>query len=439
MKAVFLCGGSSRRMFPMAEDKFLLRFLGKPLLLHQVHTAQEAGLDDFVFVGNPGNIEKIEAVINAEANVKAAFAVQHKPLGIAEAVRSAAELLEGPVLLINPNDVFAISAYEHMLTHPEPPAAARILGFRVKDYFPGGYLETDGEGCLAHIVEKPPQGEEPSDLVNILIHEHDDPKRLLEYLDAVQSTEDDVYERALDLMVRDGVRIKVVPYGDFWAPIKYPWHILRVMEHYLDATGRAISPTATVSHSASVEGNVVLDEGVRVLENAVVRGPVYVGKNSVIGNNALLRSYVHIGANSVVGYSTEVKHTYIGDGCWFHSNYIGDSIIDDECSFGSGAITANFRLDEAQIRVEVDGKGIDTGHDKLGAMVGAGCRIGINAGLMPGIRVGTDCFVGPHVCLTQDLAPDKKALLRAGPYEVTDNTMAPRHSTRERLLRTLQG
>lgn len=439
MRAIFLCGGTGRRMFPITEDKFLLRFLGKPLLLHQLETARKAGLDDFVFVGNPENIEKIKALVNQLPDIRAQFAVQRRPLGIAEAIRSAAELLEGPVLLVNPNDVFGISAYEQIMTHSWPTPVARMLGYRVKEYFPGGYLEMDGEGHLVHIVEKPPPGEEPSDLVNILIHEHDDPKRLLEYIEGVQSTKDDVYERALDLMVSDGMRIKVVPYDDFWAPIKYPWHIFPVMEHCLDTAERAIAPTATVSQSASLEGNVVLDEGVRVLENAVVRGPAYVGKNSVIGNNALVRSYVHVGANSVVGYSTEVKHSYIGDGCWFHSNYIGDSIIDDDCSFGSGAITANFRLDEAQIRIELDGKEIDTGHNKLGAMVGAGCRIGINAGLMPGARVGTNCFVGPHVCLTQDLAPGKKALLRAGPYEVTDNAVATRRSTREQLLRRLQG
>lgn len=439
MKAVFLCGGSSRRMFPIAEDKFLLRFLGKPLLLHQLEMAREAGLDDFLFIGNPENVERIRAVVNQASNLKAQFAVQRKPYGIAEAIRSAAELLEGPMLLINPNDVFGISAYEQMVTHSQAAPAARMLAYRVKEYFPGGYLEIDRDDCLAHIVEKPARGEEPSDLVNILVHEHKNPKRLLEYIEGVQTRQDDVYEQALDDMVRDGVRIQVLPYDGFWAPIKYPWHIFGVMEHYLDAAEATVAPTARVSESAVLEGKVVLDEGVRVLENAVVRGPAYVGKHSVIGNNALVRSYVHVGANSVVGYATEVKHSYIGDGCWFHSNYIGDSIIEDDCSFGSGAITANFRLDEAQVCVELDGKRMDTGRDKLGAMVGAGCRVGINAGLMPGVRVGANCFVGPHVCLTQDLAPGKKALLRPGPYEVTDNIAATGRSTRDQWLRTLQG
>ena len=32
MKIVFLCGGIGKRMFPLTEDKFMLKFLGKTLL-----------------------------------------------------------------------------------------------------------------------------------------------------------------------------------------------------------------------------------------------------------------------------------------------------------------------------------------------------------------------------------------------------------------------
>ena len=62
MKAVFLCGGTGKRMFPIAEDKLLLDFLGRPLLEHQIKIAREAGLSHFVIIGNPGNITKIEQI-----------------------------------------------------------------------------------------------------------------------------------------------------------------------------------------------------------------------------------------------------------------------------------------------------------------------------------------------------------------------------------------
>ena len=32
MKVLFLCGGIGKSMFPLTEDKFLLKFLGKTLI-----------------------------------------------------------------------------------------------------------------------------------------------------------------------------------------------------------------------------------------------------------------------------------------------------------------------------------------------------------------------------------------------------------------------
>jgi len=238
--------------------------------------------------------------------------------------------------------------------------------------------------------------------------------------------------------VKAGHKIKVVPYKDFWAPIKYPWHTFKVMEYFLDNAQPCIASSARISEKATIEGGVILSENVRVLENAVIRGPVYVGANSIIGNSALVRDYSHIGANSVIGYSTEVKHSYIGDNCWFHSNYVGDSIIDDNCSLGSGTVLANFRLDEGNIQIKVGDNIVDTGYDKLGAIVGRGCRIGVNASLMPGVRVGPDSVVGPQVCLHHDLQPNKMVLL-ASRHQVTDNKTRLDEGKRRELLHKLKG
>ena len=60
MKVVFLCGGIGKRMFPITEDKVLLDFLGKTLLEHQMETAKEAGLNQFLVIGNPANMEQLE-------------------------------------------------------------------------------------------------------------------------------------------------------------------------------------------------------------------------------------------------------------------------------------------------------------------------------------------------------------------------------------------
>ena len=437
MKAVFLCGGRGKRMFPITEDKFLLDFLGKPLLEHQIKIACEAGLSHFVIIGNPENTAKIKQIIKKIPGVKVDFALQKKSSGIADALKSAEPFLRGQLLVINPNDVFSSSAYTKIIAAAEKATASSyILGYQVQKYFPGGYLQVNSRNELLHIVEKPNPGEEPSNLVNILIHCHNNSKELLRYIETVQTTKDDVYECALDNMVKTGHKINVIPYNDFWAPIKYPWHIFKVMEYFLDNAQPYIAPSARISKKANIEGKVILSDNVKVLENAVIRGPAYIGANSIIGNNALVRDYSHIGSNSVIGYSTEVKHSYIGDNCWFHSNYIGDSIVDDDCSLGAGTVLANFRLDEGNIQIEVGDSLVDTDYDKLGAIVGRGCRIGVNASLMPGVRVGPDSFVGPQVCLSQDLGANKLVLLESR-YQVEDNKTRLDEGKRQELLRRL--
>jgi NDP-sugar pyrophosphorylase family protein len=437
VKAVFLCGGRGKRMFPITEDKFLLDFLEKPLLEHQINAACEAGLSHFVIIGNPDNIQRIEQIIKRIPDIEVDLSIQEKSLGIADALKSAESFLQGQLLVINPNDVFSSSAYTKIIGEAErTTASSYILGYQVQKYFPGGYLQINSQNELLHIVEKPNPGDEPSNLVNILIHCHTNSEELLRYIETVQTTRDDVYECALDNMVKGGHKIKVIPYDDFWAPIKYPWHIFKVMEYFLDNVQTYIASSAGISEKATIEGKVVLSDNVKVLENAVIRGPVYVGPNSIIGNNALVRDYSHIGSNSVIGYSTEVKHSYIGDNCWFHSNYIGDSIVDDNCSLGAGTVLANFRLDEGNIQIEVGNTLVDTGYDKLGAIIGRGCRIGVNASLMPGIRAGPDSFVGPQVCLRQDLEANKMVLLEPR-YRVEDNETRLDEGKRQELLRRL--
>jgi len=421
MKAVFLCGGVGKRMFPLVEDKYLLDFLGKTLLEHQLEMARKAGLEHFLVIGNPSNIERIGEITGKISGIEIELILQKRPLGIADALKSAESYLDGDVLIVNPNDVFEVSAYSWLFQESDKESAASyMLGYEVEDYFPGGYLAVDSVNGLKHIVEKPDPGDEPSHLVNILVHLHTEPRKLLEYIGNVDTTKDDVYECALDSLVKDGYKIKVVPYNGLWMPIKYPWHIFDVVRHFLDMNQPHVSASASISEKATIEGKVIIADNVRVMENAVVKGPVYIGPNSIIGGNALVRDHSHVGADCVIGYSTEIKNSYIGDSCWFHSNYIGDSIIGRGCSFGAGTVLANFRFDEQNISVRVADETIDTGRDKFGSIVGDNCKTGINASIMPGTRIGPHSVVGSHVCLARDLEPDK-IILSEPRYRILSN------------------
>ena len=139
------------------------------------------------------------------------------------------------------------------------------------------------------------------------------------------------------------------------------------------------------------------------MENAVVKGPVYLGRGTVVGNNTLVRSYSHVGANCIIGFASEIKDSYIEDGCSFCMNYIGDSIIGDHCYFGTGTVTANLRFDQKPVLVRVGSDMIDSGVANLGALIGPDCRFGVNVNIMPGIKIGPGSTIGPESCLTQDV------------------------------------
>jgi bifunctional UDP-N-acetylglucosamine pyrophosphorylase/glucosamine-1-phosphate N-acetyltransferase len=214
-------------------------------------------------------------------------------------------------------------------------------------------------------------------------------------------------------MVKEGTKMKVISYDGPWYTIKYPWNILDVAEYFLNKIEKSeISKSSYISNKAVVVGKVVIEEGVKVLENAVINGPCYIGKNTVIGNNSLVRNFSHIGNNCIVGYSTEIKHSYISNNCLFHSNYIGDSVIADNCLFGDRSLTANVRLDKRSVKVMINNSSIDTRRDKFGAIVGENSSIGVGGLLMPGVKVGPSSVVGPGVILYNDLEPNSMITLK---------------------------
>ncbi|MBI3413651.1 MAG: NTP transferase domain-containing protein [Candidatus Aenigmarchaeota archaeon] len=445
MKTVFLAGGIGKRMFPLMEDKFLFKFLGKTLLEHHMETAASNGLDDFIVIGNPENIEKIKSAIEVNKILEGKkyrinYSIQKKPDGMADALMAAKDLIAGEeIVIVNPNDIFEKSAYAALMSAAKSADAdSYILGQEVGEYFPGGYLIIDEKNYMKGIVEKPGRGNEPSNLVNIVVHYHRKTNELFKYLETNKSANDDVYESSMDRMIKEGFRFKVVRYTGVWKAIKYPWHMLETTKHFLSGVkSPMIHGTAKIAANAVIEGGVIIDAGARVMENAVVKGPCYIGKNSIIGNNSLVREYAHIGDNSVVGYSTEVKNSYIGDNCWFHTAYVGDCVIADNCSLAAGTIVTNVRLDEKDIKVNVFGKGdMSSGLDHLGAIMGENCRTGSNVTLMPGVRVGPNSVVGPGVVLREDLDPNKLIYIKQEQV-IKENNVLPNSKKKEEIMKKL--
>lgn len=386
-------------------------------------------------------------------------------------------------------------------------AGVFLLAKKVASYFPGGYLKIDRKNRVQKIVEKPGAGKEPSELVNIVAHVHREPEKFFQALKKTKTGRDDRYEVALDSLIRSGVTIMAVPYDGIWQAIKYPWHLLHVWKILFEREisggfGRSLSGLGSghqrrlghdaqqlarrelgrknariaiqrlqktvISKTAIIRGDVIIEDGVKIFDHAVIQGPTYIGKNSVIANNALVRES-HIGAHSVIGFSTEIARSYLCDNVWTHTNYIGDSVIGANTSFGSGAVTANLRLDEGNIFVNAgcatsdrspssgdgdedicagEGAGspegvgmsdqrVDTGTNKFGIITGENVRVGVNTSIMPGVKIGNNSFVTSGLCISEDIG-DGQFVYGRWTLEKRPNRIKLQSSAREEMMKKLR-
>ncbi len=412
MKAIILAAGIGKRMQPIQKDKCLMRFLGKELILHKIESLEKAGIKEFIIICNPKAVEKVKEIVGN----KAEYVVQPEARGMADALLS----IENPpkeVLIVQISDLHDHVAYEKVLNKKDGDSV--ILGYKVKEYFPGGYLVTDGER-IKKIVEKPGTGNEPSDLVNIVVHLHRKFDKLIEYMKSTKSEKDDIYECSMSKMMGDGYDFRYVLYDGEWIPIKYPWHILSIKNYFLNNIEGNISSNAEISSNVTINGNVIIEDGVKIFENAVINGPCYIGKNSIIGTNALVRESI-VSEGCVIGFGSEIARSYIGKRTMIHMSYVGDSIIMDNCNLGAGTIIGNWRFDKQPVKVDVDGEKFSTGMEKFGCIMGENCKTGINASIMPGKKLGPNSIVGPGVCLQDNLESNKIILIDKKSYVIKEN------------------
>ena len=333
---LLLSGGTSSRFWPLTH-KMSQQFLGKSFLDRQIEQLKDCGFKNIVVVSN--------TKLGTDFSSSVPTVVQ-KGNGQGAAILSAATYIKTkPILVINADDLVSPLLYKKIL---EIAGADKniLVGYKTKRYFPGGYLVLNGKK-IAHIVEKPGEGNEPSSFVRLVCDYFPSSDVLFNFLNKIPNTNADThYEDTLTAMMKSGEFFEMLEYEDVWIPVKYPWQALTLMDHYLAQIKKStIAKSAMIHETATISGPVFIEEGVRVLEYAKLTGPLYIGKNSIIGNHSLIR-YSIVGKNSVIGFGSDVTRSYLGSNVWLHSNYIGDSVLSDNVAMGAGSVLANLRLDK---------------------------------------------------------------------------------------------
>lgn len=431
--AVVLAAGSGSRFWPFTTNKILLPFFGKPFFDYSVRDVLPSEVTRVVIIASEPISDYFK---RATFSVPHDIVIQKDARGMADAILSAQTRISGASLLIlNADDIFDRTLLSGVLATAQKSQASGVIpGWQPQQYFPGGYLKLKGDQ-VTDIIEKPGPGNEPSLYAATLGHYIDDGDSLLDALKVTTSEHDDVYEKALTSLMKTS-RFVMHPYDGPFASLKYPWHVLDCMQILFGKLKSHRGQNVQIKNNVIIEGDVWIGDNVKIFENTKITGPCYIGPNSIIGSNSLIRQS-HLGAGCITGFSTDITRSYMGDNCWFHTNYVGDSVLEGNVSMGSGAVLANLRLDEGEIYTVVKGNKVSTGRLKLGAIIGRDVRIGVNASIMPGVKIGKNSLVGSGITVDKDLVQDSFVTGMTASYVVRKNTRIIDKSAREHFKKSL--
>lgn len=393
---VLLAGGNGTRFRPFKTNKLLWPFCGQPFLKHILDMVVEAGFTDVICITSPETEHFVSSLHYKGIHLQTRL--QSVPQGMDDALKSAADLIGSRgILVLNADDLVELNLIQSLasiLKDKKPHLFVTAL--ERKAYQPFGYY-VEGAGRIVKTIEKPPPDKQPSHLVRLVFDYINDPREFLALIDKT-APGDDRYEQAQSMLLAK-YGADFLTYRGSWAKLKYPHSVLEIMELFLqERITSSIHPSAFVSPQASIEGIVSIDEGVRVEAGSMIKGPTYIGKQVIVGNHALIRSSM-IESGTIIGAGCEVARSYVGPHCHLHHTFVGDSVLESEVNMSWGTVTANLRLDLKTVRVRLpNGEVIDTGREKLGALIGHGTLIGVNSSTMPGVILDPDTKVPPHTC-----------------------------------------
>ena len=158
-----------------------------------------------------------------------------------------------------------------------------------------------------------------------------------------------------------------------------------------------------------------ISETALISEKAIIVGPTFIDDNSVIGDYSMVRES-QIGQDCLIGSYAEVARSYVGNNVLLHRNYIGDSVLNNDVMFGAQAVTGNLRFSGEKISSLVNEEKVDTNMNKLGAIIGNLSKIGVNATILPGVKIGKETWISPGEVVRYDV--DDKTYLANGDEKI---------------------
>lgn len=302
MKALVLSGGEGTRLRPITHTsaKQLVPVANKPVLFYGIEAIKEAGIEDIGVIVGATELEIKAALGDGDRwGVNFTFIKQDQPLGLAHAVKIAADFLGEDSFVMYLGDNLIIDGIKSLVDEfREKKPNAEILLAHVKEPERFGVAELE-DGKVKRLIEKPK--EPPSDLALVGVYMFD--SSIIKAVNAIEPSWRGELEitDAIQYLVEHGY--EVLPHViDGW------WKDTGRLEDMLEANRIVLDSLEPVQEGfvdseSQIIGKVVISQGAEII-NSIVRGPSIIGEKTKIINS-------YIGPFTSIYYDVLVKDSEI--------------------------------------------------------------------------------------------------------------------------------
>lgn len=180
--------------------------------------------------------------------------------------------------------------------------------------------------------------------------------------------------------------------AEIFEGVTYPWEVLSKIKDFILKLGNQLPE----EEYNKIGEHIWIAKSAKVAPTASINGPAIIGKEAEIRHCAFIRGNAIVGEGSVVGNSTELKNVILFNKVQVpHYNYVGDSILGYKAHMGAGSITSNVKSDKTLVSISYQGKRVETGLKKMGAILGDYVEVGCNSVLNPGTIIGRQSNIYP--------------------------------------------
>lgn len=310
MKALILSGGTGTRLRPLTYTiaKQLLPVANKPILHYIIEKVAKAGITEVgIIVGNTQDEIKLSVGNGDQWNVNVTYIYQPLPLGLAHAVKTAADFLQdSDFLMILGDNLFQMELDSLIKSFRETGANASVLLHKIQN--PTGFgVAVVENGQVVRLVEKP--SEPISDLIITGVYLFDK-----SIFPAIENTKP---SKRGELEITDAMQKLLETGGKMsFEIIRGWWKDTGKLKDILEANQLTLGEIKSIFEtplgtSSTYTGEICVGKNVTI-ENSILRGPVIVGDNSCI-INSYLGPYTAISSGVKIS-NCEVENAIILEG-----------------------------------------------------------------------------------------------------------------------------